>query len=225
MTDIPGQFAHRWVQVELLTGAEQLGQRPSDAQLDKLAHLLEELERWNRRINLTAIRDVREMIDRHALDSMAALPLVEGRRVLDVGTGGGFPGLPVAILAPDKQVTLLDSVGKKIGFVRHMIGELGLTNAEAVHSRVEDHAPAERYDTVMARAFAALPRIVSLAGHLVTDAGRLLALKGQYPAAELEELGDARNYWNIDVTELNVPNLPAASRHAVMLRRRVVPLP
>ena len=204
---------------ELAAGLESLGQAVPAGQVERLIRLVSELERWNRRINLTAVSGVGDMVRLHLLDSLAVRPLLAGRRVLDVGTGGGFPGLPLAIVLPGLEFTLLDSNGKKISFVRHMIGDLGLGNAVAVHARAEDYAPSLRFDTVVARAFAPLPRLVRLAGHLVADGGRLLALKGRYPEAELIELERALPEWKSDVTEITVPGLSDHERHAVRLSR------
>lgn len=198
-----------------------MGRPVSDAQADKLAHLVEELARWNRRINLTAIRDERDMVPAHVLDSLVAVPLLHGMRILDVGTGGGFPGLPLAIVQPERQFTLLDSNGKKISFVQHMIGELGLRNVEAVKSRVESYRTGEGFDTVIARAFAALPKMLELTRHLVGKTGVLLALKGKYPAAELEELRANDAPWDFNVTELTVPGMEHHERHAVCLTRQL----
>lgn len=201
-------------------GIAALGETAGDTEVAQLAHLVSELARWNRRINLTAIRDENEMVAAHVLDSLSARRLLEGTRILDVGTGGGFPGLPLAIVSPQRSFTLLDSNGKKISFVRHMIGELGLTNVEAVKSRVESFSAPAGFDTVIARAFAALPKMLMLTGHLVGKTGVLLALKGKYPAAELEELHALDTPWNFDVTELTVPGMEDHERHAIRLARR-----
>jgi 16S rRNA (guanine527-N7)-methyltransferase len=186
----------------------------------KLALLIQELARWNERVNLTAIRNIDDMLPGHLLDSLAAEPLLQGESVLDVGTGGGFPGLPLAIVAPGRQFTLLDSNGKKIRFVQHMIGELGLKNVKTVQARVESYTPLMRFDTVIARAFAALPRIVALAGHLVAETGVLLALKGKNPDAEIRELGALGDVWETTVTELKVPGMDDHERHVIRLSRR-----
>ena len=178
--------------------------------------LLAELERWNRKVNLTAIRDHREMVTAHILDSLVAQPLLHGKTVLDVGTGPGFPGLPLAIVEPDREFTLLDSNNRKIMFVQHVAGLLGLTNVTAVKGRGEDYAPGHRFDTVIARALAALPRLVEIAGHHVREDGVFVALKGRYPTTELEELTAP---WSHEVEELHVPGLERGSRHAVLLRR------
>ncbi|MBT8086575.1 MAG: 16S rRNA (guanine(527)-N(7))-methyltransferase RsmG, partial [Gammaproteobacteria bacterium] len=185
---------------------------------DRFATLLAELEKWNRRVNLTAIRDIDDMVSGHLLDSLVARPLLEGSNILDVGTGPGLPGLPLAIAEPARQFTLLDSNGKKIQFVQHVAGLLDLSNVTAVKARAEDYAPGERFDTVIARALAALPRLVELAGHHVGEDGVFIALKGRYPAEELVELRDQP--WRHDVVALDVPGLERGSRHAVLLRRR-----
>ena len=178
--------------------------------------LLDELERWNRRMNLTAIRDRDAMVAGHIHDSLAARPLLQGRRILDVGTGAGFPGLPLAIAEPERQFVLLDGNRRKIQFVQHAAGLLGLGNVEAVHARAEDYAPGEGFDTVIARAVAAVPQLLEMAGHHVGEGGVFVALKGRDPAAELESVpGD----WDREQRQLDVPGFPAGSRHAVLLRR------
>ncbi|MCH9694576.1 MAG: 16S rRNA (guanine(527)-N(7))-methyltransferase RsmG [Gammaproteobacteria bacterium] len=189
---------------------------PQDA-AEKLGTLLDELERWNRKVNLTAVRDRDEMVTTHLIDSLVAAPLLHGRSVLDVGTGAGFPGLPLAIVEPERQFTLLDSNNKKVMFAQHAAGMLGLDNVKTVKARGEDYAPGQRFDTVIARALAALPRLVEIAGHHVGEDGVFVALKGRYPAEELEEL---QSPWQHEVMELDVPGLEQGSRHAVLLRRR-----
>ncbi len=200
----------------IAAGARKLQQDLSDRAIEKLTVLLIELRRWGERVNLTAIRDLNAMVSGHVLDSLSVRPLLEGSRIIDIGTGAGFPGLPLAIAEPRQQFVLLDSNGKKIGFVRHMIADLQLDNALAVQARAEDYAPGERFDTVIARALAAAPRLIALAGHLVERNGVLLAQKGLYPAAELEQLPEN---WEYRVTELNVPGLERHARHVVCLRR------
>jgi len=207
---------HEQLAASIAAGAQKLQQDLSDSAIEKLTVLLIELRRWGERVNLTAIRDLNAMVSGHVLDSLSVRPLLEGSRIIDIGTGAGFPGLPLAIAEPRQQFVLLDSNGKKIGFVRHMIADLQLDNALAVQARAEDYAPGERFDTVIARALAAAPRLIALAGHLLERNGVLLAQKGQYPAAELEQLPEN---WEYRVTELNVPGLERHARHLVCLRR------
>jgi len=157
------------------------------------------------------------MITGHLLDSLAVQPLLRGRRVLDVGTGAGFPGLPLAIVESGREFDLVDSNNKKVMFVQHVAGLLGLSNVRVTKARIEDYAPGYRFDTVIARAVAAVPRLLELAGHHVGEGGVFVALKGRNPAEELESLPDN---WRFDVTELKVPGLEAGSRHAVLIEHR-----
>jgi len=209
---------------ESVTGADaitavlgQLGQPFPDAMPGQSARLLSELARWNRRINLTAVRDPAAMITAHLLDSLVARPLLEGRRVLDVGTGAGFPGLPLAIAEAERSFTLLDSNARKIEFVRHAAAQLGLANVDAVCARTEDYAPGYRFDTVIARAVASLPKLVELAGHHVGEGAVFIALKGRHPAEELRQMPAG---WHCTVMELSVPGLEPGSRHAVLMRKQ-----
>jgi 16S rRNA (guanine527-N7)-methyltransferase len=196
---------------------EQLHQDLPGRAAEQFTTLLDELGRWNQRVNLTAIRDRDEMITGHLLDSLVVRPLLQGRRILDVGTGAGFPGLPLAICEPDRDFVLLDSNNRKIMFVQHVAALLGLSNVAACKARAEDYAPAERFDTVIARALGPLARLVEMAGHHVGEDGVFVALKGRYQAEELEELPKR---WIGVVQELAVPGLESGSRHAVTLRAR-----
>lgn len=182
----------------------------------RLATLLTELERWNRRMNLTAIRAPCDMITGHLLDSLVALPFIEGGRILDIGTGAGFPGLPLAVALPERSFTLLDSNARKIRFVEHAARQAGLSNVLAVHGRAEAYAPAERFTTVIARAVAPLSTLIEIAGHHVGEDGVFVALKGRRPAHELHDLPGT---WQYMIEPLSVPGLEAGARHAVILRR------
>jgi len=193
----------------------ELGQTLPPGAPEKFATLIEELARWNQRINLTSISEPADMINVHLLDSLVARPFLQGRQVLDVGTGAGFPGLPLAIADPGRSFELVDSNNRKVMFVQHMARLLDLGNVNAIKARTEDYAPGNRFDTVIARAVAALPRLLEIAGHHVREDGVFVALKGRYPAEELEQLPDA---WTYDVTEIKVPGLDTGSRHAVLMR-------
>ena len=201
-------------------GCAELGQRPNAEQQQKYARLLLELERWAAKVNLTAIRNLDEMVSGHLLDSLAVRPQLRGSEIIDIGTGAGFPGLPLAIAEPSKRFVLLDSNGKKIAFVQHMVTLLGLENVTATRSRAEDYAPGRTFDTVIARALATIPKIIDVGGHLVGEKGIVLALKGKYPAAELEQTQALPGQWQSTVDEIVVPGLEQHARHVVRLERK-----
>lgn len=185
--------------------------------MSALASFLGLLDKWNQAFNLTSIRDPGEMVVRHVLDSLSARPFLQGERVLDVGCGAGLPGIPLALAEPGRRFTLLDSGLKKVRFVRQAIGELGISNACAVQTRIEDYAPMQLFDTVASRAFASLPDFIGGAAHLVAPGGRLLAMKGRLPVDELAALPDG---WVVDaVTAVQVPGLDA-ERHMIVIGRQ-----
>ena len=167
-------------------------------------------------MNLTAIRERPQQITKHLLDSLTVLPWLQGGRVADVGSGAGFPGIPLAIVAPDKHIALIESVGKKCRFLEHVRDALGLENVEVVQSRAETYQPAQRFDTVLARAVGPTADVVKYAGALVSGSGRLLAMKGRNPE---EELAGKYNGWRVvAVHKLHVPGLDE-ERHLVELCR------
>jgi 16S rRNA (guanine527-N7)-methyltransferase len=210
---------------ELLeTGAAELGVALDARQVAQLLTLVRELSDWSARFNLTAIREPGDIVRKHLLDSLSVLPHLNGRTVADVGSGAGFPGLVLAIADPPRAsadpgraFTLIEATGKKVRFIEHAIGHLGLRNAVAVHSRAESWKPAALFDCVLARALASLADFVRFAGHLAGPAGRLLAMKGQLPEEELREL--PRGWQVAETRVLRVPGLDAA-RHLVVLQRR-----
>lgn len=178
------------------------------------------LARWNRVYNLTAVRDPRAMIERHLLDSLTVAPYLQGLRCLDVGTGAGLPGIPLALAVPERHFTLVDSQAKRIRFLRQVAVELEIPNVEIVHSRVEEFQPEQRFDTVVSRAFSRLDDFVTLAGRLCASNGQLLAMKG---AKNREEWSLEAGAWVIDsVFDLHVPGL-AGERHLVCVRSTVKP--
>ncbi len=189
----------------LVAGASQLGVALQPPAVDGLLRLLDELTRWNRAYNLTAITDREQMLTHHLLDSLSVAPFVQGSNMADVGTGAGFPGLPLALIAPQRHFVLLDSNGKKQRFVAHAARTLGLQNVQALHGRVEQLRPAQRFDTVVARAFAALPLMLSSIAPLCGPQTRVLAMKGRLPEAEIAAVTAP---WTIDeIVPLTVPGL------------------
>jgi len=172
----------------LTHAAGLLGVNLAPADAGRLLALLAELERWNRSYNLTAIGSREEMMTHHLLDSLSISPDLAGTRIADVGTGGGFPGLPLAIANPGRQFTLIDSSGKKTRFIAHAARTLELRNVTALHARAETLHPEVPFDTVTARALAPLPELVALLGPLCGPQTRVLAMKGRWPAEELEKL-------------------------------------
>lgn len=152
---------------------------------DPLWHYLLLLKKWNTAYNLTAVREPEAMISKHLLDSLAILPWLKGNRILDVGTGAGLPGIPLAIANPDKHFVLMDSNGKKIRFLTEVKRQLDLKNLEVVQFRVENYHPAQGFDTVTSRAFSSLEQMIYWTKHLIANNGIWLAMKGRYPDTEL----------------------------------------
>jgi 16S rRNA (guanine527-N7)-methyltransferase len=170
----------------LRAGSAALGVPLEPAQGEALLQLLDELGQWNRAYNLTAITDRAQMLTHHLLDSLAVQPALAGTRVLDLGTGAGFPGLPLALVNPRRHFTLLDGTAKKIRFVAHAARQLGLGNVQAVHGRAGEWQPDAPFDTVVARAVAPVAALAALALPMLAPGGRLVACKGQRREAEAE---------------------------------------
>jgi 16S rRNA (guanine527-N7)-methyltransferase len=172
----------------LLAAAAALGVPLSERDAARLFALLDELSHWNRTYNLTAVTALPQMVTHHLLDSLAIHPDLRGERIADVGTGAGFPGLPLALVNPTRHFTLVDSGGKKVRFVAHAVRTLGLANVEVLQARAESLTPAQPFDTVTARAFAPLPELLARVGRLCAPGGQVLAMKGKWPEEELAAL-------------------------------------
>ena len=189
----------------LEAGCAQLGVSLPAGAVQRMSAYLDLLEKWNRAYNLTAVRRREDMVVRHLLDSLAVLPLLEGRRFLDVGSGAGLPGIPLAICLPEREFVLLDSNGKKTRFLFQASLALALDNILIADSRVENYRPEQCFDGVLSRAFASLPQMVTLCGRLVGSGHALYAMKGPVPQDEAEALLEAG--MRVDVDVLSVPGL------------------
>jgi len=198
---------------DLAVGLEQIGlELPMLAQ-EKLVAYLKLLLKWNTTYNLPAIQEPARMLGLHLLDSLAIVPYIAPDRLLDVGSGGGLPGIPVAVAVPDARVTLLDSNGKKCAFLRQAAIELGLANIEVVHSRVEAYKPEACFRQIVSRAFSDLAEFTRLSRHLLCEGGEWLAMKGVRPHEEISQLQGGRVKQDI---QLDVPGL-SAERHLIIM--------
>jgi 16S rRNA (guanine527-N7)-methyltransferase len=202
------------LQTRLERGIASLGMQLPDGAVERLLDYQALLARWNATYNLTAIRDPAEMISRHLVDSLAILPYVHGNSLADLGTGPGLPGIPLAIAAPERQVVLVDSNGKKVRFLREAIRSLKLENVRAVQSRVEEVEG--QYDCITARAFASLRDMLDWGGHLLTKDGTWLAMKGKHPEDELADM--PAGFEVREIHTLKVPEV-GGERHLVVLGR------
>ena len=200
----------------LRAGVSELQLALDDAAIGQLLDYVELLQRWNAAYNLTAVRDPAEMVTRHLLDSLAILPHVHGATLADLGSGAGLPGIPLAIAAPEREILLVDSNGKKARFLREAVRKLGLTHTRVAESRVENVEGT--FECITARAFASLGEMLARGGHLLATDGRWLALKGRYPQDELAALPEG--FRAEEIVALHVPGLDA-ERHLVVLRRAV----
>lgn len=201
---------------QLESGLAALSLAPSREVRAKLLQHLDLLEKWNRVHNLTAIRDKSKSVSVHLLDSLSVLPYLPGKRLLDAGSGAGFPGIPIALARPDIQVDLLDSSHKKCAFLRQVIAELRLMNANAVCERLESWRPARKFDCIISRALAEISEVIALSSHLLAPGGVIAAMKGVHPFEEIERIPPDFRVRQVHV--LAVPGLHA-ERHLVLIER------
>ncbi|HCM1941404.1 TPA: 16S rRNA (guanine(527)-N(7))-methyltransferase RsmG [Salmonella enterica subsp. houtenae serovar 57:z4,z23:-] len=198
---------------------DEAGISLTDHQKTLLVAYVDMLHKWNKAYNLTSVRDPAEMVVRHILDSIVVAPYLQGQRFIDVGTGPGLPGIPLAIVLPDAHFTLLDSLGKRVRFLRQVQHELRLENITPVQSRVEAYPPEPPFDGVISRAFASLNDMVSWCHHLPGEKGRFYALKGQLPEDEIASLPDEFSVESVE--KLRVPQLEG-ERHLVIIKSNKV---
>jgi 16S rRNA (guanine527-N7)-methyltransferase len=200
---------------ELLTeGGAQFDLKIGRAHADALLELVDELQTANAEFNLTAIRDRLGMLRKHVLDSLSLQPFLKGTRIADVGTGAGFPGLPLAVVNPERRFSLIESTGKKARFVARTALRLELSNVDVVNERAERFRPLQPFDTVLARALSSLADFVAYAGHLCAPDGRLLAMKGKRPDEEIRGL--PKSFRVVAVHRIKLPGLDD-ERHVVEL--------
>jgi 16S rRNA (guanine527-N7)-methyltransferase len=198
----------------LVAGAREIGIDLDATGGEALLRLVDELELGNAQFNLTAIRDRPGMLRKHVLDSLSLQRYLRGLRVADIGTGAGYPGLPLAIVNPQRRFTLVEATGKKARFVEQTVERIGCSNVQVVHARAESYRPFELFDTVVARALSSLADFAAYAGHLCAPDGRLLAMKGKRPDEEIFAL--PKSFRVLAVHRLKVPGLDD-ERHLVEL--------
>ncbi|WP_201772457.1 16S rRNA (guanine(527)-N(7))-methyltransferase RsmG [Endozoicomonas elysicola] len=204
---------------DICQGAKSLSLDLSETQADLLTRYVLLLDKWNKAYNLTAIRNPREMVFRHIIDSLSIVPHISGGTILDVGSGPGLPGIVLAIIYPDKKFTTLDSNGKKTRFMLQAKLDLQLDNLEVANARVESFEIREPFDAITSRAFSSLVNMVDGTKHLLSPSGVYLAMKGLYPEEELKELMDRHEIELVGCEPLNVPGTEG-DRHLVILRNR-----
>lgn len=189
----------------------------TDKQKKQLVDFVGMLHKWNKAYNLTSVRDPAQMLLRHIVDSLVVSPYLQGERFIDVGTGPGLPGIPLAIMNPDKQFVLLDSLGKRIRFQKQVQFELGIDNITSIESRVEAYQPELKFDGVLSRAFASIEDMLSWCHHLPSETGEFYALKGQLTPEEMALI--PMEFEVKEIIELFVPTLEE-QRHLVKLTKK-----
>ena len=202
------------LELRLADGCAELGLSVPVETQRKLLDYLALIVKWNRVHNLTAVRDSAKMVSAHLLDSLAVAPHLKAGTVLDVGSGAGLPGIPLALLWPQTRVTLLDSNHKKATFLRQAVIELGIKNTDVISERVESWQTPHKFDLVISRAFSDLPEFLRLAGKHVSADGTIAAMKGIYPHEELAQIPP--DYKLRTVEPLKIPGMPA-ERHLVLV--------
>ncbi len=189
----------------------------SEQQVQLLIQYVELLHKWNKAYNLTSVRDPQQMLVKHIMDSLMVGEVLQGENFIDVGTGPGLPGIPLAILYPERNFVLLDSLGKRITFLRQVVFQLKLTNVQPIKARVEEYLVETPFDGVLSRAFSSLNDMVSWCSHLISnEQGQFFALKGQYPTDELAQLPE--NIKLVSSHEIIVPEL-VGERHVIILKK------
>lgn len=201
----------------LTKALDQIDLNVSEYQAQQLVVYVQLIDKWNKAYNLTSVRDPKEMLVKHILDSIVVAPHLEKTNYIDVGTGPGLPGIPLAIMLPQKQFTLLDSLGKRVRFMKQAAFELGLKNVNPVQSRVEQYQSDIQLDGVLSRAFASLKDMLHWCQHLVNSEGCFLALKGQLPVEELEQLSEGFELQQS--IRLEVPGLEG-ERHLIRINKK-----
>lgn len=186
----------------------------NEEQLDKLVQYLELMQTWNKVFNLTSITETREMVYLHIIDSLLTAPFLTGERMLDVGSGAGLPGIPLAILRPQQQWVLLDKNNKKTRFMTQAAAELGLKNVQVIHSRAEDFHPERKFDHILSRAYATLALFIETTRHLLSKNGTFIALKGRYPHDEIAEISN-----EVAVSPVNMTGM-SLERHIVCISNK-----
>lgn len=199
----------------LKTACQKQGLKVTEEQIDLWLRYLSLLQKWNNAFNLTAITDPEQMVTHHILDSLSVQPWINHNYIIDVGTGAGLPGIPLAIYFSKKHFTLLDSNGKKVRFVQQAAAELGLTHVSAVHSRVENYHTPRGFDVMITRAVGTVKELIDSASHLLHHGGKYLFMKGKYPKKELQGL---KNTYQVE--PISVPGIHA-ERHVVIVNSQM----